>query len=109
MNLKAKNTKLYFAGFALLLLAVLVFVQAAFDLNPLVGDSSPNEIVLLYALSTLIFLTLVVFGFILARTLFKIWTERKQRKPGSQFKTRVVVTLVLLTLVPAVLLFMFGF
>src|SRR5689334_16431085 len=109
MNLRAKNAKLYVAGFVLLVLAVLVFVQAAFDLNPLVGDSSPRQVVLLYAVSTLIFLTLVVFGFILARTLFKVWTERKQHKPGSQFKTRVVVTLLLLTLVPAVLLFMFGF
>jgi two-component system, NtrC family, nitrogen regulation sensor histidine kinase NtrY len=109
MNLRTKNTRLYAAGFVMLLLAVLVFVQAAFDLNPLVGDSSPKQVVVLYAVSTLIFLTLIVFGFILARTLFKVWTERKQQKPGSRFKTSVVVTLVSLTLVPAVLLFLFGF
>src|SRR5215469_4908886 len=109
MHLSAKNTKLYIAGFVLLILAVLVFVQAAFDLNPLVRYSSPNQIVLLYAVSTLIFLVLVVFGFILARILFKVWTERKQQKPGSKFKTSLLVTLISLTLVPAILLFMFGF
>ncbi len=109
MKLKSRNTRLYIAGVVLLLLAVLVFVQAAFDLNPFVDDSPPGQVVLLYALSTLIFLTLVVFGFILARTLYKVWTERKQQKPGSKFKTRVVATLLSLTLVPAVLLFMFGF
>jgi nitrogen fixation/metabolism regulation signal transduction histidine kinase len=109
MVLSAKNTKLYIAGFALLVLAVLVFVQAAFDLNPLVRYSSPNQIVLLYAVSTLIFLVLVVFGFILARILYKVWTERKQQKPGSKFKTSLLVTLIALTLVPAILLFMFGF
>src|SRR5215471_1360265 len=109
MMVSAKNTKLYIAGFVLLILAVLVFVQAAFDLNPLVRYSSPNQIVLLYAVSTLIFLVLVVFGFILARTLFKVWTERKQQKPGSKFKTSLLVTLISLTLVPAILLFMFGF
>src|SRR5215471_14270636 len=109
MMVSAKNTKLYIAGFVLLILAVLVFVQAAFDLNPLVRYSSPNQIVVLYAVSTLIFLVLVVFGFILARTLFKVWTERKQQKPGSKFKTSLLVTLISLTLVPAVLLFLFGF
>src|ERR1051326_651156 len=109
MTISAKNTKIYIAGFILLILAVLVFVQAAFNLNPLVSYSSPNQIVLLYAVSTLIFLVLVVFGFILARTLFKVWTERKQQKPGSKFKTSLLVTLISLTLVPAALLFMFGF
>jgi len=106
---RMKNTRLYIAGSVVLLLAVLVFVQAAFDLNPLVSHSSPNEIVVLYSVSTLIFLVLVVFGFILARTLVKVWAERKQQKPGSKFKISLLVTLISLTLVPAVLLFMFGF
>src|SRR5215475_10720351 len=109
MMVSAKNTKLYIAGFLLLILAVLAFVQAAFDVNPLVSYSSSNQIVVLYAVSTLIFLVLVVFGFILARILFKVWTERKQQKPGSKFKTSLLVTLISLTLVPAILLFMFGF
>jgi len=109
MTISAKNTKLYIAGFILFVLGVLVFVQAAFDLNPLVRYSSPNQIVLLYAVSTLIFLVLIVFGFILARTLFKVWTERKQQKPGSKFKTSLLFTLISLTLVPALLLFLFGY
>jgi two-component system nitrogen regulation sensor histidine kinase NtrY len=109
MKVSAKNSKLYIAGFFLLVLAVLVFVQAAFDLNPFVDHSSPNQIVLLATVSTLIFLVLIVFGFVLARNLVKVWAERKQRKPGSQFKTSLLTTLIGLTLVPAALLFAFGY
>src|SRR6185436_11772057 len=109
MKVSAKNTKLYIAGFFLLVLAVLVFVQAAFDLNPFVDHSSPNQIVLLVTVSTLIFLVLIVFGFVLARNLVKVWAERKQQKPGSQFKTSLLTTLIGLTLVPAALLFAFGY
>ena len=108
MKVKTRNTKLYVASFVLLMLAVLVFVQQAFDLNPLVSHSSAGQIVLLYTISTLVFLALVIFGFVLARTLFKVWAERKQQKPGSKFKTSLLVTLISLTLVPAILMFAFG-
>ena len=93
----------------LLALALLVFAQAAFNLNPLFSPSHPNQIVLLYTLSTLIVLVLLVFGFVLLRNLVKVWVERKQQKPGSKFKTSLVVSLVSLTLIPAVCLFLFAF
>ena len=109
MKVSHQRTRIYVAGIVLFILAMLVFVQAAFDLNPLVDLSSSDEIILLTAVSTLVFLVLIVFGFILARTLFKVWTERKQRKPGSSFKTSLLVTLIALTLVPAVVMFSFGF
>jgi nitrogen fixation/metabolism regulation signal transduction histidine kinase len=106
--LKTKN--LYIAGFVLLTLATLVFVQAAFDLNPLLSTSQPaNQIVLLYTLSTFIFLVLIVFGFVLLRELVKAWMERKQQKPGSKFKSSLLISLVALTLIPGTVLFMFAF
>ena len=99
MKLPPKTTKLYAAGAFLLALALLVFVQAAFRLDPLFNPSEPNQIVLLVTLSTLIFLVLLVFGFVLLRNIVKVWAERKQQKPGSKFKTRILVSLVSLTLV----------
>jgi len=108
MRVSARKTQIFIAGLLVLMLAVIVFVQAAFDLNPLVNYSSPDQIVLLYTVSTLVFLVLIVFGFILLRTLVKIWAERREKKPGSRFKTSLVTTLIALTLVPAALLFMFG-
>src|ERR1051325_1569716 len=101
MKLPPKITKLHAAGALVLALALLVFVQAAFSLDPLVDPSEANQIVLLYTLSTFIFLVLLIFGFVLLRTLVKVWFERKQQKPGSKFKTSILVALVSLTLIPA--------
>jgi len=109
MKVPPQTTKLYVAGFFLLTLALLVFVQAAFNLDPFLSPSEPDQIVLLYTLSTFIFLVLLIFGFVLLRTLIKVWAERKQQKPGSKFKTKLVVSLILLTLIPATCLFLFAF
>ena len=109
MKTAPKTTKLYVAGLFLLILAILVSVQQAFNLDPFFTPSGPNQIVLLYTLSTLIFLVLLIFGFVLLRTLVKVWAERKQQKPGSKFKTRVLVSLISLTLIPATFLFLFAF
>ncbi|HET9215519.1 MAG TPA: ATP-binding protein [Terriglobia bacterium] len=113
MTTKARQSqriKLYTAVGFLLLLAMLVFAQQAFDLRFIPHSSlTPNQLLLLYALSTLIFVVLLVFGFILLRTLVKVWVERKQGKPGSRFKSSLLAMLVLLTLVPAVSVFAYAY
>jgi two-component system nitrogen regulation sensor histidine kinase NtrY len=116
MKISSKTARLYIGGALLLALALLVFVQAAFDMNPFLrryafdpSAAAANQIVLLYTLSTLIFLALLVFGFVLLRTLVKVWAERKQQKPGSQFKTSVLTWLVALMLIPAISLFAFAY
>lgn len=110
MKLPPLTPRIYAAGFFVLTLALLVFVQAAFNLNPVLNPSpAPDQVILLYTLSTFIFLTLLVFGFVLLRTLIKTWSERKQQKPGSQFKTSLLVSMISLTLVPAAFLFAFAY
>ena len=103
-----KNTRLYLAAGFLLILAVIVFAQQAFNL-PFIPASSPDQITLLYVLSTFIFVVLLVFGFIFLRTLVKVWVERKQNKPGSRFKTSLLGMLVILTLVPAISVFAYAY
>ena len=109
MTMPPNTTRLYIAGLFLLTLALLVFVQAAFNLNPFLSPALLNQTALLYTLSTFIFLVLLVFGFVLLRTLIKVWAERRQQKPGSQFKTSLLMSMIALTLVPAILLFLFAF
>src|SRR5688572_5285131 len=113
MSMKTRQSpgiKLYTAVGFLLLLARLVFAQQAFDLRFIPHSSlTPNQLLLLYALSTLIFVVLLVFGFILLRTLVKVWVERKQGKPGSRLKSSILSMLVLLTLVPAVSVFAYAY
>jgi two-component system nitrogen regulation sensor histidine kinase NtrY len=109
MKTPLHNTKLYAAGLFVLVLALLLFVQAAFNLDPIYSPSEPSQIVLLVTLSAFTFLVLLIFGFVLLRTLVKVWAERKQQKPGSRFKTTILVSLVTLTLIPATCLFLFAF
>jgi two-component system nitrogen regulation sensor histidine kinase NtrY len=103
-----KNTKLFIAGGFLLLLAVAVFSQQAFNLW-MIDVSKPGQILLWYTLSTLIFLLLLVFGFIFLRTLVKTLMERKQGKPGSRFKTSILAMLGILTLLPAISVFAYSY
>ncbi|PYS43047.1 MAG: hypothetical protein DMG14_02020 [Acidobacteria bacterium] len=109
MKLPPQTTRRYAAGLFLLALAFLVFVQAAFNLDPIFSPSEPKQIVLLATLSAFTFLVLLIFGFVLLRTLVKVWAERKQQKPGSKFKTTILIWLVTLTLIPATCLFLFAF
>src|SRR4029453_4233423 len=106
---QARNVKLYIAGGILVLLAGVVFAQQAFDLQELFPHDRPDQILQLYTLSTLIFVVLLVFGFILLRTLVKVWVERKQGKPGSRFKVSLLAMLGVLPLVPAVSVFDFAY
>src|SRR6516225_5411953 len=109
MKVPQQGTKLYAAGLFLLALALLVFVQAAFNLDKVFSPTEPNEILLLYTLSTFASLVLLIFGFVLLRSLVKVWAERKQQKPGSKFRTSLLVTLISLTLIQATCLFLFAF
>src|SRR4030095_15374023 len=104
------NLKLFIAGGVLLILAGIVFAQQAFKEPYLfIPATPPEEIVVLYTLSTLIFVVLLVFAFILLRTLVKVWVERKQGKPGSRFKTSPLLRLGVLTLLPAATMFAYAY
>jgi nitrogen fixation/metabolism regulation signal transduction histidine kinase len=102
------NTRLYIAGAVFALLAAVVFAQQAFNLS-FIPYSDPDQILLLYTLSTFIFVVLLVFGFILLRTLVKVWIERKQGKPGSRFKTSLLAMMGILTLLPAISVFAYAY
>ena len=68
-----------------------------------------QETILLLALSTFIVVAFVIFGFILLRILLKLNAERKRQKLGSQFKTKLVVAFLGLSLVPVSVLFVFAY
>lgn len=92
----------------MILLAGVVFAQQAFNLS-FISYSSPGQNVLLFTLSTSIFVVLLVFGFIFLRTLVKTWEERKQGKPGSRFKTSLLGMLILITILPAISVFAYAY
>ena len=100
MKAQSRTVKLVIAGASLLILASIVFAQQAFNLTGFLNPTDPSGIVVSSALSALVFLVTLVFGFVLLRTVVKVWMERRQQMPGSKFKTGLLIRLVALTLLP---------
>jgi two-component system nitrogen regulation sensor histidine kinase NtrY len=61
--------------------------------------------VLLFVLLNLNLVALFTLMFFVGKSLFKIYLERKERVAGYKFKTRFVVILVVMTLIPSAFLF----
>ncbi len=62
------------------------------------------KLVLLVLLNITI-LALLVLIFFVAKSLVKVYLERKNRVPGYRFKTKIVVIIVVLTMIPSSFLF----
>jgi len=109
MKAQPRKVKLVIAGASLLILILLVFAQQAFDLKAVLRPTDPSGIVISSALSALVFLVTLIFGFVLLRTVVKVWMERRQQKPGAKFKTGLLIRLVALTLIPAICVFAYSY
>ncbi len=98
-----------FISCVLALLLAAWFVRGEFSLQTLLGFDSTGDTLALYALSTLNFIALVTLTLVLLRHLVKLARERRERRLGAQFKTRMVVGSIALTLLPTAMLFLFSF
>ena len=84
----------------------IVFLLAGvFTLGSLTLPFEPTDQVVLYALSMFLVAALVVFLFILARTLVRLGAERLAHKPGSRFKTKMVLGAIAVSFLPVIVLF----
>ena len=95
-----------------MVIGVLALLIAAFVTTVILVQTSPvttalaTDTVLLNSITVLIILLLLVLLFVLGRNLTKLYIERRRRKLGSRFSTKVVVTYIGMALVPCVLLFL---
>ncbi len=87
-------------------MALIVTVAFSLELYYLRQKSVPllTKIILLLPLNVTI-IALLTLMFYVAKSLIKLYFERKHKILGYKFKTKLVVTLVILTLIPATLLF----
>jgi nitrogen fixation/metabolism regulation signal transduction histidine kinase len=90
------------------LLFMIIFSQQAFNLTFLRPNSNQQTLILA-ALSSLIFLLFVALTFVLARTILKVYAERRGGVLGSKFRTRMVLGALLLSLAPVICLFVFAY
>jgi len=70
------------------------------------GPLSDN--ILIFLLISANFLLLAAVIFMMAKTLWKLWMERKEGVLGARFRTKLVVAFVSLSFIPPVLLFIIG-
>jgi PAS domain S-box-containing protein len=80
----------------------LLFVQSAFNTLEWLRPQSVSETFSLYVLSTINFLAFIVLLMVLVRNLIKL---RRERQVGADFKRRVVVFSIGLSLLPVLFLF----
>jgi len=94
--------------FKVLLLAVFLLIVASFGIE--LHYMRLKAVPFLTKLTLLLMLNLTVMGllvlmFFVAKSLVKLYFERKYQILGYKFKTKLVVILVVLTLIPAIFLF----
>ncbi|TAN39593.1 MAG: HAMP domain-containing protein [Nitrospirae bacterium] len=94
--------------FIVLMLAGGLFVLAAFavELHYMrLGNVSFLTKLIVFILLNLNLVALLTLMFFVTKNLVKVYLERKHKVLGYKFKTRFVVVLVVLTMIPSVLLF----
>lgn len=91
-------------GSAVLLLSILaslVVSQGSFNLGAVAPPPySIQETYLFWAVSTLIFILTVMLGFMLFRTVVKLYIERQANRPGSHIKSKLIGGALALSVLP---------
>jgi two-component system, NtrC family, nitrogen regulation sensor histidine kinase NtrY len=100
--------KLLLLGAGIVLLVLVIFSQAAFNLKFLRPDSLSQTYVLV-ALSALIFLALVALIFVLLRTVLKLYLEWQAGVAGSRFRSKMLAAAMVLSFGPVIAMFLFAY
>jgi PAS domain S-box-containing protein len=98
-------------GLAVVLLVVstvLVVWQGSFHQKEFF-PSSPAQTLILWAVSTLIFILMVTVGWILAREFIKLYVARQAKQPGSRIRTKLVVGALVLSCLPVFFLALWSY
>jgi len=83
------------------ILASLVVSQGSFNLGAVAPPPSTiQETYLFWAVSTLIFILTVTLGFMLFRTVVKLYIERQTNRPGSHIKSKLIGGALALSVLP---------
>jgi len=91
-------------GSAVVLLSILVSLvvsQGSFNLGAFApGPSNVQQTYLFWAVSTLIFILTIGLGFLLFRTVVKLYIERQANRPGSHIKWKMIGGALALSVLP---------
>ncbi len=100
---------LYGGGIVLLAISVaLVVWQGSFNFGKY-GPADPQQTFIFWAISSLIFVLMVTLGFMLARTIVKLYIDRRSGREGSRIQTKLVLGALALCITPALFLVLFSY
>ncbi|HEX7360945.1 MAG TPA: ATP-binding protein [Bryobacteraceae bacterium] len=95
------------AALSLLVLLSLLVWQGSFSFS--FAPSDLRETIILWAVSTLIFLLTVTLGFMLFRSGVKMYIDRQSHKEGSRIRSKLLVGALVLTLAPTAFCALFNY
>jgi two-component system nitrogen regulation sensor histidine kinase NtrY len=95
--MKPGRRLLYAAGFVVL--GALVTLVGSVSLGDY-GPANPQQTAVYWAVSTLVFLLTVTLGFMLFRTVARLYIDRRAGREGSRIRTKLVIGALALTFLP---------
>jgi two-component system, NtrC family, nitrogen regulation sensor histidine kinase NtrY len=104
-------SKRYVFVSGLVLLAILLTLmvwQVSFDFGEY-GPTNAAETFVFWAVSTLIAVLTVTVGFMLFRTIVRLYIERQSNREGSRIKSKLMLGALALSLLPLVFYVVFSF
>jgi PAS domain S-box-containing protein len=96
------------SGLGLAILLALIVWQVSFDFGTF-GAANASQTVTFWAVSTLVFLGTVTLGFMLFKTMIRLYLERQSGKEGSRIKIKLLTGALALSLLPVAFQFAFSY
>lgn len=103
-----KRLLLFAAILTLIVLLALVVWQGSFNMGKF-GPSSTDQVLLFWAMSTLVFLLMVTMAFLLFRILIKLYIERSKEREGSGIKAKLVMGAMILSFLPVIFMVLWSY
>jgi two-component system, NtrC family, nitrogen regulation sensor histidine kinase NtrY len=107
-ELKHRRATLILLGTAVFVLLSLLIALNAFNVRALAPHTT-GQIFLLTSVSVLVFLLFVTVLVLLLRNLIKLLAEQRGQVLGARLRTRMFIGALLVSLVPALFMFLFSF
>jgi two-component system, NtrC family, nitrogen regulation sensor histidine kinase NtrY len=95
------------AALSFVILLALLIWQGSFRIT--YSPSNLSQTIVLWAVSTLIFLLTILLAFMLFRASVKVFIERQRNKEGSRIRSKLLFGALMLTLAPALFYVLFSY
>ena len=101
--MKKFKTELIFSGFILLIFGILVYLETHLPFFKKFLPIGENKLIIVILNINLLLILLLLF--LVSRTLVKVYIEQKRGIWGARLKTKLTITLVLISIIPSFTLY----